>query len=206
MHLILHKKLSTPAFSVRDCTGTAAVNKGEFLLLFYGISTLSSVSINLSEFFLSLLDGYMEGNTFLSHILYLTTLKFIHPNSTKWMSKTHGSDICGVRGSTRDIRTWSNISWQLWLIKCLTSQFVLQLMQNEHENFANKCERQNLSPGTADQVKPFKLPWLFTTVFILPQSPEPTKTPCAVSTPCGNPREKTSVEEAAYIHTERPQP
>lgn len=48
--------------------------------------------MDLSHFFLSLLNGYMEGKIFLSHILYL--------NSMKWMSKTHDSDICSVRESS----------------------------------------------------------------------------------------------------------
>lgn len=77
--------------------------------------------------------------------------------STTWMTKNHGCDICGVRSSTQDIRTWSNISWQLWLIKCLTL-FFLQLMQIEHKNLAIKGKRQNSSPGTTDQVKTFKIP------------------------------------------------
>lgn len=47
--------------------------------------------MDLSYFFLSLLNGYMEGKIFLSHILYL--------DSMKWMSKTHDSDIRGVRES-----------------------------------------------------------------------------------------------------------
>lgn len=81
----------------------------------------------------------------------------------------------------------------------------LQLMQNEHENLANKGKRQNSSPGIANEVKIFKLPWLFTTIFILPQPSTPTKNACAVSTPCENSREKTPVEEAKSVHTEVPQ-
>lgn len=123
------------------------------------------------------------------------------------MSKTHGSDICGVRGSIQDIRIWSNNSWQLWLVKCLTSQFIffLQSVKNEHEILDNKDKRHNSSPGIPEQGKTFKLPWPFTTIFILPWSSTHTKSPCAVNTLCKNSRENSPVEEDEFVHTERPQ-
>lgn len=91
----------------------------------------------------------------------------IHLNSIKCMSKTHGYDI--VRGSTQDSRTWSNLSWQPWLIKCLTSPFHFhsQLMQNEHENLCNKARRQNSFPATAEEDGIFH--YLFLSCLSLPQ-------------------------------------
>lgn len=91
-------------------------------------------------------------------------------------SKTHASDTDSVRGSTHNIRAWANISWQLWLIKCLTSPSYSPslLMQNEHENLANKARRRNSSPAIAEEIRFM----FFTTIFILLESSTPTKNLC----------------------------
>lgn len=151
-----------------------SVNTGDPVLFLYSIN--SPIPMSLSWLFFSLMNGYVEGKTFLSHILYLTNLKCIHLNSTKYMSKTYASDTGSVRGSRHNIRAWANISWQLWLIKCLTSPSYSPslLMQNEHENLANKARRLNSSPAIGEVVRFM----LFTTIFILLESSTPTKNLC----------------------------